>query len=228
MSKIIYCFFIGLLLHPLSTFAVPFTLDFEGIGDNARILNFYNGGTDSLGNSGTDYGVSFGINALGLIDRDAGGSGNFANEPTADTVMFFLSGSAILNYSPGFDMGFSFFYTTSRDASVTVWDGLNGSGNLLGEINLSANSVSNDCVGDPLGGPGDPLGQFCNFDIGNLAFTGTALSIDFSGTVNQVGFDNITFGSTTPRPVDVHGPGALILIVVSLLSLGLSRVKGYR
>lgn len=178
--------------------AIAFTLDFEGVGDNAQILDFYNGGTDSQGNSGEDYGIQFGENALALVDRDAGGNGNFANEPTPDTAMYFLAGSSILNYEPGFESGFSFFYTTRYAATVTVWDDVNASGNLLGTLDLFINNLANGCVGDPQGGPGDPYGQFCNFDSTYLAFDGIAKSIDFSGTANQVGFDNITFGSIDP------------------------------
>ena len=88
------------LVYSASAAAVVITLDFEGIGDQASIDNFYNGGTDSLGNSGTNYGVAFGSNTLGIIDADAGGTGNFGNEPTPDTIMFFLTGSAVLNYAP--------------------------------------------------------------------------------------------------------------------------------
>ena len=213
-----------------SVMAAPITLDFEGIGDNAFIQDFYNGGTDSDGNSGIDYGISFGSYARGLIDRDAGGQGNFANEPTPDTTMYFLSGSAVLDYAPGFDSGFSFFYTTSLDASVTVWDGLGATGTLLGQIDLFTNNIANDCVGDPQGGPGDPYGQFCHWDVGSLAFSGTAKSIDFSGTANQVGFDNITFGSIDPTvpgtpatPTGVAAPPALTLLGIGLIGVGFLR-----
>jgi len=207
--------------------AMPFTLDFEGVGDQAQIQDFYNGGTDSLGNTGVNYGVSFGANALGVIDRDAGGNGNFANEPTPDTIMFFLTGSSILNYAPGFDTGFSFFYTTSQNAFVNVWDGLGATGNLLGQIDLFANSTANNCAGDPQGGPGDPFGQFCNFDVGKLAFSGTAMSIDFSGTANQVGFDNITFGSINPtmQTASVSEPSTLALFSLGLFGIRLTRRK---
>lgn len=188
--------------------AATITLNFEGVGNNAQILDFYNGGTDSQGHSGTNYGVHFGSNSLGIVDRDAGGDGNFANEPTPDTIMYFLTGSAILNYAPGFDVGFSFFYTTSVRSSVTVWSGLNASGSILGTISLAPNSIANGCKGDPQGGPGDPNGQFCHFDIGSLGFLGIAKSVNFSGTVNQVGFDNITFGSTDPgTPVPLPAGG---------------------
>jgi len=83
-------------------------LDFEGAWDFALLDDFYNGGIDSSGNSGTNYGIEF-SGALALIDSDVGGFGDFANEPSADTVLLFSAISAVLNYSEGFDTGFSFF-----------------------------------------------------------------------------------------------------------------------
>jgi len=181
-------------------------LTFEGVGNNAGVQGFYNGGTDSLGNSGPNLGVEFNANALGLVDADSGGGGNFANEPTPNTILFFLSGTAILNYAAGFDTGFSFFYTSSTAATVNVYDGLNATGNLLGSINLVAQFTDN-CVGDPTGG-------FCNWTPAGVAFAGTAKSIDFGGTVNQTGYDNITFGSERPgtgNPVPEPATWALMI-----------------
>ena len=197
-----------------SAFAAPIVLNFEGIGNGAQILDFYNGGTDSQGHSGVNYGISFGPNALGLIDADAGGSGNIANEPSPSTVMYFSSGSAILNNAAGFDTGFSFFYTSATTAVVNVYSGLNATGTLLGSINLVAQYNSN-CSGDP-------TGAFCNFSPAGLAFAGVAHSIDFGGTVNQIAFDDITFGSATPGG-DVPEPGTLALFGLGLFGTAAAR-----
>ena len=185
-------------------------LNFEGVGDFAAINNFYNGGTDSLGNSGVNYGVSFSPATLGLVDADAGGSGNFANEPSADTVMFFLdANNAILTYAAGFTTGFSFFYSSSTAATVTVYDGLNGTGNVLGTLSLTAQGFDN-CVGDP-------NGTFCNWTAVGVGFSGTAMSIDFGGTANQTGFDDITFGSVTPG---IPEPSTYAMLALGLAGIG--------
>lgn len=189
------------------------TLDFEGLGSQAAVNNFYNGGTDSQGNSGTNYGVAFGPNSLALRESDP--VANFSHEPSPQTILFFLTGSAILNYAPGFDTGFSFFYTTvSFSGVVDVYDGLNATGNLLGSINIAA-----------LGSGPDPANAFSNWEIGSLGFSGIAKSINFGGTVNQVGYDNVTFGSTNPRVNEIPEPTSLALSAIALTAMAWTRFK---
>lgn len=191
----------ALLLAPVQTQAAVIVLDFEGLKNLEPVNNFYNGGTGGMGSSGTNYGIGFTTTSLGIIDADAGGTGNFANEPSPSTILFFLTGSAIMNDAAGFTTGFSFFYTSVTFAgSVNVYDGLNGTGTLLASLALAPNGS---------GCGGDPNGAFnCWTPIG-VAFAGIAKSIDFGGTVNQIGFDNVTFGSVTPG---VPFPATLLLL----------------
>ncbi|MGA9828003.1 MAG: hypothetical protein WBQ57_06660, partial [Rhodanobacteraceae bacterium] len=167
-------------------------LDFEGLADQEAVNEFYNGGTGGSGSGpGANYGVSFSTNSLALIDSDDGGSGNFGGEPSPDTILFFLSGgAATMNVPGGFTTGFSFFYSAINNPGVIrVYDGLNATGNLLATLDLPLT---------PAGGAPDPTGDFSPLVPIGVTFAGTAMSVDFGGTVNQVGFDNITLGSGTP------------------------------
>lgn len=92
--------------------AAPVVLDFEGATNSTALNDFYNGGTDAAGASGVNYGINFSSTNLALVDSDAGGNGNFGNEPSPSTILFFLSGgAATMNLAAGFTSGFSFFYT---------------------------------------------------------------------------------------------------------------------
>jgi hypothetical protein len=169
------------------------TLTFEGLRDRESVLNYYNGGLGGNGSgSGPAYGVTFSPNALAIIDGDAGGTGNFGGEPTPSTILFFLTGTAIMNVPSGFTTGFSFYYSAiNSPGTVTVYSGVNASGSVLASIPLPLT---------PHSGAPDPTGEFSPLVPVGVSFSGTARSVDFSGTVNQIGFDNITFGSQTPTP----------------------------
>jgi hypothetical protein len=66
-------------------------LDFEGVGNYNPFGNYYGGGG---GGPAKDYGVVFGPGAETLVDADAGGSGNFANEPSNSTALPFRFSTA--------------------------------------------------------------------------------------------------------------------------------------
>lgn len=200
--------------------AAVITLTFEGIPTLSSIGDYYNG----AGPVAENYGISFSPTTLAIVDSDdqPGATGNIANEPSGSTVMFFLDASnAILNFGAGFTDGFSFFYSSSVVTTVEVFDGMNGTGNVLASLSLTS-QFSSGCSGDP-------NGDFCNWTAVGAAFAGTARSINFAGTANEVGFDNITFGSAdpggpvTPPPSGVSTPMTLSLVGVGLLALAATR-----
>jgi len=175
-------------------------LTFEGVGDLASVNDFYNGGTDSQGNSGVNYGINFSDASLGLIDSTSGGSGNTGNDPSGITTLIFLSGNAAtMNVAAGFDTGFSFYYAAYYDAVVTVYDGLNGTGNVLATLNL-APTPNVYYEWSPIG----------------VAFDGIAMSVDFGGSANYVAFDNITLGAATPGNPGVPEPATWGMMMAGL------------
>ncbi len=179
-------------------------LDFEGVGNYNPVGNYY----------APDY--IFSDTTLALVDADDGGDGNFANEPSSNTIMFFLdSNDSILDVTNGFTTGFSFFYSSSTAASVTVYDGLGGTGNVLATLQLDA-QFSDNCSGDP-------TGAFCNWTAVGVNFAGTAYSIDFGGTANQTGFDDITFGSATPGGVPEPATWAMLITGFGLVGFAARR-----
>ncbi len=205
----------GGMLATAASASTIITLDFEGIAiGNATtaIGDFYNGG------AGGDLGISFSDNALALVDSDAGGTGNFGNEPSPDTVLFFLTGAAAtLNYSAGFTTGFSFFYSAiNNSGSISVYDGLNATGNILATLFLPVTPQ----------GSGDPTGVFNVFVPIGVTFDGIARSIDFGGTENQIAFDNVTFGSATPGtggPSPIPLPAAGWMLIAGIGGLAAMR-----
>jgi hypothetical protein len=164
----------------------PIIIDFEGLGNLDDILQFYNGGTSKAGFSGQNFGVSFNQGTLAIIDSQHGGSGNFTTKSAQNTVMFFLSGLAVtINVADGFSSEFSFQCTASATGSVAIYDGPDGTGNLLASIPFQSLVM----------GPG--AGGKNNFDIWQLCkfpFKGNAKSVVITAKANMCAFDDMKFG----------------------------------
>ena len=193
----------GLLSAP--AFSAPITLDFEGATSFASINDFYNGGTDSAGASGSNYEISFGADALALSNDELGPY--FSNAPSAGSVLNPVGSNAALNSTTGFTGQASFFYSASDAASVNIFSGLDGTGSLLGTFSLFANSQH---------GCSDTA--FCNWDLASINFDGVAKSIQFGSAAGVAGFDNV---SVTPVPL----PAAAWLMLSGLGGFGLFRRK---
>ncbi|MGD0390130.1 MAG: PEP-CTERM sorting domain-containing protein [Tepidisphaeraceae bacterium] len=170
------------------------TLTFEGLQNLEPIENYYNGGLGGFGSGpGPNYGISFGSDALAIIQDSAGGSGNFANNPSGVTTAFFLTGPGdVMNVPAGFNTGFSFYYSSiSLPGEVDVYSGQNDTGTLLASLTLP---VTPEITPAPDGG----LEYFDNWAAIGVSFSGTAESVDFTGTANEIGFDNVTLNSSRP------------------------------
>jgi hypothetical protein len=183
----------GAPMQQESSNLVPLT--FEGLGNLDEISQFYNGGTSSAGFSGTNHGIYFSKNALAIINMDnGGGTGNFTNTEWSHTAMFFLSGGNVtMNDPKGFTDALSIQYISSGSGTVSLYDELDGTGNLLASLILPATtSVAKGKVEN---------GNFNKWKHLGVSFSGMAKSVTFSGTANQCAFDNIILGSDkTPGP----------------------------
>jgi hypothetical protein len=222
---------LGTLMAAAPAGAAVVSLNFEGItphphpNNTVFVQEYYNGGTSSVGTSGANVGASFGDNALVIcLNTESVGCSNTSRGGTPDSAgsrlgaLFFLAGDeTFLNYAAGFTTGFSFNYVSlSFSGSVTVYDGLNGTGNLLATLDLTPNAGS--CPGFG--------GRFCPFSPIGVAFAGTARSISFGGIANQIVFDDITFGSDRPGGgggTEVPVPAALGLFGLALAGFAATR-----
>jgi hypothetical protein len=171
-------------------------LDFEGVGNVAPVGNFYNGG------AGPNFGVSFSSNAFGLVDSDAGGNGNIANEPSASTVLFFDGGfSAIMNVPAGFDTRFLFYYASPTfTGSFAVYRNIDGTGDLMASGTLAPNGSA---------GNGDPSGQYNTWTLVEVSFSGIAKSIVFTGYISYIVIDDITFVPFVPSVEPTTSPSSV-------------------
>ncbi len=188
-------------------------LDFEGIGatypfmNTVEILDFYNGGTSAAGTSGVNHGVSF-DNASALCLNTATDScsntshGGLAPASATGAMILTQDGEAVLDFAAGFDTALSFLYTQPYDvgfpSAVYVYEGLGGSGNLLGflDLDLTASACAPEYSA-----------TFCPFEVASLGFSGIARSVVFEGTANWMVFDNVTLGSATPGNGGSVAPG---------------------
>ena len=185
--------------------STPFLVDFEKNWDyaNGDVNAYYSGGTAADGSSGADIGVSFvGVSGLSNDSNFSYYSGAPSALGTAYAHTADPADKALMNVSGGVNGWLSFYYSspTAAAGAVKAYSGLNGTGTLLGSIDLTANN----------GGAYDVWTQK------NFYFSGTALSFDLTGSANAVALDNI---SAVPEPTTT----ALMLAGVGVVALSIFR-----
>lgn len=144
------------------------TINFEGVGDLASIPAF-----DGVTSPGW----------IGIIDLDAGGSGNFAFEPSPQTIAFWLGGApgsrdiVIADPVSRIEFRYSSFVTVNMQA-----------------FDRNNNQVSSASGGANFNqGPGgDPNGTFNKWDpLFVQADQNVITRVRVSGNVNQTGIDDL-------------------------------------
>jgi hypothetical protein len=152
------------------------SLNFEGLG-NVQQIPPINGVTSP--------------EWLSIIDEDAGGTGNFAFEPSPSTIAFWLGGAT---GDPGFrDLIFdqpasevSLYYSSFFAMTLQAYD--------------EADKLLDEKIGPPnfdQGPGGDPNGEYNRWDLLKVKSNSNKIKkVRVIGNVNQTGIDNLQVCST--------------------------------
>ncbi|MEJ1960613.1 MAG: VPLPA-CTERM sorting domain-containing protein [Gammaproteobacteria bacterium] len=201
------------LMSAAPAFSETVTLKFDGASSFQSLDGFYSGGTDTGGASGTNYGISFGLDAQALANSDD--ESFYSNAPSPGAVMTINGteslGSTSMNAVGGLSLlgQMNFFYSLTDTTTVSAWSGLNGTGTKLGEITLASNGTIGGCADSS---------SFCIWTAATLSWDGLAKSIQFGDAYGKGGFDDVSVNA-------VPLPAAGWLLMSALGGIGAWRRK---
>lgn len=175
------------LLWTAAASAATVTLDFNAASGayGASVNNLYNGGTDSAGASGPNYGISFTGSVLELNNNDGLGITYFTGSPTQ--TVFYVNPppdvTGVMNVAGGFSGALGLTYSSnSAPTTVSIYAGLNDTGTLLSSFSLANNNNGWTAV--------------------SQSFTGVAESVAFGSNGGQTLYTDI---SVSPVPLPASG-----------------------
>ncbi len=190
------------------------TMTFGGQVNATNINTFFAGGTDAYGTAGTaadNIGVTFtapaefqnaGFNGSGFN----GGTGKFENVPSGATGVLYMAAVPtttipIMNDVNGFS-GISVNYsllnnTASYGSTISLYSGLDGTGNVVGTLTLAAASTTVGCTSS--------RDEFCTWSFAsNQALSGIAESAVFNGDARTfTSYDGLALNTAVPLPASL-------------------------
>jgi hypothetical protein len=194
---------IGVCLASLPAYAETVTLPLGTTGNIVHtgdfIEGYFDGGTDSTGESGTNVGISFSSTATAQKagNSNSTGNGKFENNPSGASEIIYSSSSYNISFANGFT-GLAFNYSFSNNSltdslTATLYSGTAGSGSALASYSLTSTGTPVACA--------VTTDSYCTWSAFSAAsLGGTAESVVLSGNVSLSELDGLQLTTPVPLP----------------------------